>query len=498
MIVLGMPVLLRRRVIRTGGTIFSASINDSPQSGSEAELRHRLLEYQAILDNASLGITFTCNRTFLHCNKRFSEMFGWTSNELVGKPIHILFPSPEVFAELIEKAAPVLGNGQRFDIELLMKRRDGSTFWCRMLGRAIDPNDHNKGTIFITEDITERKQAQEASQRLLLEYQAILDNASVGITFTRKRIFLHCSARFSEMFGWANNELVGQSISVIYPSTETYEKLTSAARPMLRTGQRLDMELQLKRRDGSLFWCRVLAKSVDPRDYSKGTIYITEDITARKSAQEALLRARDELERRVEERTAELAMANARLQAEIQERKLAEQQIRYLANHDALTGLPNRRLLEDRLEQAMELARRHGSQVAVLFIDLDRFKPINDRLGHRIGDLLLQAAAGRLRGLLRGVDTVSRLGGDEFVIVLPETGSATAAGDAAQRVLASLAESYLIEGHELSVTPSIGISLFPRDGDNAETLLSCADAAMYHAKKTGRSSYLLFSPEMMA
>ena len=235
-----MPVLLRRRVIRTGGTIFSASINDSPQSGSEAELRHRLLEYQAILDNASLGITFTCNRTFLHCNKRFSEMFGWTSNELVGKPIHILFPSPEVFAELIEKAAPVLGNGQRFDIELLMKRRDGSTFWCRMLGRAIDPNDHNKGTIFITEDITERKQAQEASQRLLLEYQAILDNASVGITFTRKRIFLHCSARFSEMFGWANNELVGQSISVIYPSTETYEKLTSAARPMLRTGQRLD------------------------------------------------------------------------------------------------------------------------------------------------------------------------------------------------------------------------------------------------------------------
>jgi diguanylate cyclase (GGDEF)-like protein len=240
----------------------------------------------------------------------------------------------------------------------------------------------------------------------------------------------------------------------------------------------------------------MLAKSIDPTDPRKGSIYITEDITERRNAQEALLRARDELELRVQERTAELAQANARLHAEVQERKLAEQQIRYLANHDALTGLPNRRLLEDRLEQAMEMGRRNNRPVAIQFIDLDRFKPINDRLGHRIGDLLLRAVAARLRGLLRAVDTVSRVGGDEFVLVLPDVQSASAAGEIAQKVLGVLAQPYMVEGHELSVTPSIGISLFPDDGTDAETLLGCADVAMYHAKKVGRANCQLFTADM--
>lgn len=330
----------------------------------------------------------------------------------------------------------------------------------------------------------------------LLEYQAILDNASIGITFTRKRKFLHCNQRFSEMFGWPSEELAEHSTEILYPSPEAYLEMTSIAKPMLGSGQRLDIELLMKKRDGSTFWCRMLAKAIDPHDHSKGTIYITEDITERRNAQEALLRARDELERRVQERTAELAKANARLQAEIQERKLAEQQIRYLANHDALTGLPNRRLLEDRLEQAMEMARRNGTQVAIQFIDLDRFKPINDHLGHRIGDMLLKAVAVRLRGLLRAVDTVSRVGGDEFVIVLPEMHSASAAGEIAQKILNALALPYLIEENELSVTPSIGISLYPRDGQDAEALLACADAAMYYAKDMGRGNYQVFSMDM--
>lgn len=335
-------------------------------------------------------------------------------------------------------------------------------------------------------------------RQLLLEYRAILDNASLGITFTRKSQFVHCNDRFCEMFGWSRSELIGQSTRLVYPSNQAYEDLTALARPTLLSGQRFDIEILMQRRDGSTFWCRLLGRALDPSDRSKGTIYIAEDITLRKQAQEALLRARDELEQRVEERTRELAMVNARLRAEIQERKLAEQQIRYLANHDALTGLPNRRLLEDRLEQAIEMARRSSRQVAVQFIDLDHFKPINDRLGHRIGDLLLQAVALRLRGLLRAVDTVSRLGGDEFVIVQPEMNFITAAEHTAQRVLTALDQPYHIEGHELCVTPSIGIAIFPTHGESAETLLSAADTAMYYAKKVGRANVQLFAPEMSA
>jgi diguanylate cyclase (GGDEF)-like protein/PAS domain S-box-containing protein len=345
-------------------------------------------------------------------------------------------------------------------------------------------------------DDTVQPDSAAAWQQILLEYRAIMDNASLGIAFTRDCVVLHCNARFGEMFGWPVAELSGQSLALIYPSETVFSETRDRIRSMLTRGQRLDVELQMKRRDGSLFWCRILANVIDPAEPTKGTIYITEDISERKAAEEALLRVRDELELRVQERTVELAQANVRLQAEIQERKLAEQQIRYLANHDALTGLPNRRLLEDRIAQAMEHARRHGGQVAIQYIDLDRFKPINDRLGHRVGDLLLQAAAVRLRALLRAVDTVARVGGDEFVLVLPDMHSTNAMIETAQKVLLALTQPYVIEGHELCVTPSIGISLFPRDGNSVETLLVCADTAMYHAKGAGRANWQLFTSDM--
>lgn len=327
----------------------------------------------------------------------------------------------------------------------------------------------------------------------LLEYQAILDNAPLGIAFTRNRIFLHCNDRFSDMFGWACDALVGRPVSAILPSREAFDELDRIWRPLFRSGQLIDVELQMKRRDGGMFWCRMLVRALDTADPDMGSIFMAEDITERKAAQEAMVRARDELECRVRERTAELAKANALLQDEIQERRLAEEQIRHLAHHDPLTGLLNRRLLEDRLEQAMGIAKRNGKQVAIQFIDLDHFKEVNDRFGHRVGDLLLQAVATRLRGLLREIDTISRVGGDEFVVVLPDMQSATAAGETAQRVLRALGKPYSIEGHELTVTPSIGISLYPKDGSNAEMLIGRADAAMYQAKKSGRSTYRLFS-----
>lgn len=178
--------------------------------------------------------------------------------------------------------------------------------------------------------------------------------------------------------------------------------------------------------------------------------------------------------------------------------KESEERIRYLAHHDYLTGLPNRSLLRDRLELAMTHARRLKSGVAILFIDLDRFKTINDSLGHHVGDLLLQQVAGRLKACVRQEDTVSRLGGDEFVIILGDIDNAYAAGKVAAKVENAVRQPYHINETEFHITISTGISIFPDDGEDIDTLLMNADAAMYHAKDNERNNYQFFTSKLNA
>jgi diguanylate cyclase (GGDEF)-like protein/PAS domain S-box-containing protein len=181
---------------------------------------------------------------------------------------------------------------------------------------------------------------------------------------------------------------------------------------------------------------------------------------------------------------------------DITEQRLTEERIRHMAHHDALTQLPNRTLLHDRLEHAIARARRAGESVALLFIDLDRFKTINDSLGHPVGDRLLQAVAARLLDCTRGADTVARIGGDEFVLLLEALERPEAARHVARKVLESLAEPVELGGHRLQVTPSIGICTFPADGEDVDTLMRNADTAMYHAKQAGRNTYQFFTAAM--
>lgn len=168
------------------------------------------------------------------------------------------------------------------------------------------------------------------------------------------------------------------------------------------------------------------------------------------------------------------------------------------AERDFLTGLPNRALLTDRLAQAITLARRHGKRVALMYVDLDNFKDINDSLGHSVGDLVLQSTARRLEACVRHSDTVSRHGGDEFVVLLSEIEAAQDALRAAEKLIITMAEPHLIGEHRLNVTLSIGISVYPDDGDELDAILANADTAMYHAKRGGRNNYQRFAPEMNA
>lgn len=216
----------------------------------------------------------------------------------------------------------------------------------------------------------------------------------------------------------------------------------------------------------------------------------------RSQAKQALRQANDDLERRVLERTAELAATIDALHTEISERQQAEERIRYMAHHDALTGLPNRELLEDRLTQAIAYAHRNRSQVAVLFVGLNYFKYINDSLGHKSGDYFLQLVAARLKECLREGDSLARAGGAEYALCLPLLTGAGDAASAAQRVLDVLGQTVFVDGNELHASASIGISLYPGDGMDVHNLMRAADTAMNHAKVRGRGNYEFFTPAL--
>ena len=181
---------------------------------------------------------------------------------------------------------------------------------------------------------------------------------------------------------------------------------------------------------------------------------------------------------------------------DITERKAAEERILHLAQHDTLTGLPNRMLFLDRLGVALHQAHRAGSEVALLFMDLDRFKNINDSLGHNVGDQMLMQVAKFLDKCVREGDTIARLGGDEFVIILPQIGSAQDAAHIALKIIAALSRTFVIQHYQLTITASIGIAVYPEDGADATTLMKNADTAMYHAKNNGRNNYQFFTASM--
>ena len=201
-------------------------------------------------------------------------------------------------------------------------------------------------------------------------------------------------------------------------------------------------------------------------------------------------------ETQMREANERLVMATLRAQKMSEDAEGSAARMSFMAEHDFLTGLPNRSLLTARLEQSISLAQRHGKRVALLYMDLDHFKHINDSLGHAAGDQLLQSVARRLQGCVRLSDTICRQGGDEFVVLLAEVETVSDAALTAEKLIEAMVEPHLIGTHRLHITLSIGISIYPDDGKDVETVLSNADIAMYHAKKSGRNKYQVFTPEM--
>lgn len=460
----------------------------SERKRADEDVQRLLREQNAILENALIGIAFLKDRRIVRCNRRLEEIFGQQQGRLLNQDMQDLYANPESLAAGNALYDDVW-EGATFGAELRMKRGDAGEFWCYLSGRAVQPGDPEQGSVWLFEDVTAEKSASDRIRQLANEQEVILQNATVGIAFVRGRVIQRSNRFLEQMTGHEPGALVGQSSAVLFADRAEWEEAVRQAFESTAPGRTYVREVRFKRRDGGTFLCRNVGRRIDSGGEEQEWIWSFDDVSAERATLESL-------ERAVGERTAELRAANALLEAEIGERKQAEERARHLADHDALTGLPNRRILEDRLTQALALSDRNRKHSAVMFIDLDRFKVVNDSLGHAVGDELLKEVARRLVGQLRLGDTVCRIGGDEFVVVLPEIKLGEDAAQVAQKIMETLSEPVLLEGREVSVTPSIGISVFPQDGEDAGTLIRNADAAMYHAKEIGRSNYQFFTEQM--
>lgn len=296
----------------------------------------------------------------------------------------------------------------------------------------------------------------ELEQRVA-EQDALLQNALVGISMVRERKIVTCNRRFAEMFGYETGELVGRSTNEFYYDDSEFASVGQAAYSKFSEGQSYSHTLKMQRRDGSSVWAEVAGRVVDAKKPQDGSIWVFTDVT---------------------------------------ERKEAEQKINFIAYHDALTALPNWQLAQDRFQQAVAYAERTEAKVAVLCLDLDNFKTVNDSLGHAVGDALIKQVAIRLTECVRDTDTVSRQGGDEFIIVLPNLPDAEATAPILIKLMERLREPYDIEGHELTTSVSVGVAIFPDDGVDSDTLRKKADMAMYKAKSAGRNAYHYFDEQM--
>lgn len=454
-------------------------------------------EQQVIFDHAGVGIAMMRHRQVERCNQRFAEIYGYSSpDEMVGLSSQQFYEDEATFLALGEAAYPILSRGDSYTTRQQMRRRDGSLFWCEVTGKLIDPNSSRGGSIWIMNDVDEKVWAENALRHVLAEQALILDHAPVGVVFLKNRRVTRCNRRFEEMFGYERGELDGKSSRTWYLNDEDWRAVGQQCYVPLLRGESFSAVMRCGRRDGTPLWCEVQAKVVDPDDLSKGSIWIALDITARKQVEDALAQAHASLEQQVAQRTAELQTTVQSLHREIAERQHAEQRIERLAWYDALTGLPNRAFMEQLLERSLREARREGGQIAVVFLDLDRFKHVNDVFGHDQGDLLLNAVAQRLQAAVRESDTVARIGGDEFVIVLPRIEDKAVVTSCLQRIHEALRQPIPLGTRETRISCSMGVSFYPADGQTPSVLLMHADQAMYLAKDRGRAGHQFFDEQL--
>lgn len=426
---------------------------------------------QDVLDAASeVAIIATdVDGTITLFNRGAERMLGYGAEEMVGKQTPTCFHLPEEIDHRGRELSEALGysvSGFRVFVtkaesegqdrrEWTYVRKDGSRIWVSLVITTVRSGDGGiTGFLGIAQDISSRKQAEEELQLANLVYQN--SSEAMLVTDADNRI-IAVNPAFTEMTGYTAEEAIGQTPKILSSGRQTSEFYQAMWHAIDTTGQWRG-EIWNRRKNGEVYveWLTI------------NTIYGEDGAVHRRAG----------------------------LFSDITKIKENEELIWTQANFDPLTGLPNRRMFHDRLQQEIRKAHRANLSLALMFLDLDRFKEVNDTLGHGMGDLLLKEAAQRLTHCLRETDTVARLGGDEFIVILSELDKLDSTERVAQDILQKLAEPYQLDDEVLYVSASIGITLFPEDAIEIDALIKNADQAMYAAKNAGRSRFSYFTPAM--
>jgi len=422
-----------------------------------SELQHSKSHLEFLLNEIPIGIVLVDEQGHMHFrNKRFVELFGYTHDDapMLKDWRTKAYPDQE-YRNWVDKTwgkAVKLSIREGTEItptEYDVTCKDGTI-------RTIEFSGITFGGQFLATliDLTDRKQAQES---LYLYANAFQHSGESTLITDENNHILVANPAFHRLTGYTHDEVAGQDpriLSAGRTTPETYQEMWAA----LNESGFWQGEL----------WDRDKSGKIQPKWAAISAIRDKNGVLTHHIAS----------------------------YTDISERKAAEERIYRLAHHDPLTGLLNRFSLESRLEQSLMTARRESKSLAVMFIDMDRFKVVNDTLGHHVGDDLLVEVAKRLKDCVRESDIVARQGGDEFVVVLTSIDDPSTAGTIASKISHALAAPYAISGHDLYTTPSTGISMFPTDGEDVDTLMKNSDTAMYHAKDMGRNNYQFFSKTM--
>ena len=442
----------------SGGNIAGASLilhDVTALKQAQSALKQSEARFRATFEQAAVGIAhFDLQHRNIMVNQRYSEIVGYTPQELLGKSPGFLNLPDSTGMGSEQRVQLLSGAIDHYSQEKPYLRKDGAVIWVtRTESLARDEAGAPLYYIRVIEDITARKEAAE-------RYRATFENAPVGIMHTdlgSDRI-LHVNHKLCELLGYTREELLGLTTTdILHPDYEGTDRGNYRDKMLRGEIGAFSSERLLLRKDRSTVWVNRTVSLV--RDAAGKPLYfirIVEDITSRKQTEERLS---------------------------------------FMAQYDALTGLPNRYLLLDRLEAAMQRAKRNHTLLGVMVLDIDRFKQINDTRGHATGDLLLQQVAERLAGTLRATDTIARLGGDEFTVLAEGVADMDEITAVADKIITSFMLPFEIESSEVFTSTSVGITIYPLNDQSLDELLKNADVAMYHAKQE-RNAWQLYRPDM--